>query len=52
MAFNKNKVNKSVTIRDVAEEAGVSIALVSFVVNAQRDPTESISVARHNKLQS
>lgn len=37
MALN-NKINKSVTIRDVAEEAGVSIALVSFVMNAQRGP--------------
>ena len=38
MALNKKLVNKNVTIRDVAEEAGVSIALVSFVMNAERGP--------------
>ncbi len=29
---------KRVTIRDVAKEAGVSVTLVSFVMNAKRDP--------------
>lgn len=34
----KNIISKDVTIRDVAAEAGVSISLVSFVLNAQRGP--------------
>ena len=31
-------ISKSITIRDVAEAAGVSISLVSFVLNAKRGP--------------
>lgn len=33
-----NTTSKTVTIRDVAEKAGVSISLVSFVLNAKRGP--------------
>ena len=38
MSKNKPLISKDVTIRDVAAEAGVSISLVSFVLNAQRGP--------------
>lgn len=38
MTLNKPLISKDVTIRDVAEEAGVSISLVSFVLNAKRGP--------------
>ena len=34
----KKVVSNTVTIRDVAEAAGVSISLVSFVLNAKRGP--------------
>lgn len=38
--MNKTPViySKAITIRDVAEKAGVSISLVSFVLNAKRGP--------------
>lgn len=38
MARRKSIISKDVTIRDVAAEAGVSISLVSFVLNADRGP--------------
>ena len=38
MPKNRPLISKDVTIRDVAAEAGVSISLVSFVLNAQRGP--------------
>ena len=38
MPKNRSLISKDVTIRDVAAEAGVSISLVSFVLNAQRGP--------------
>lgn len=36
MTLSKPIISKEVTIRDVAEAAGVSISLVSFVLNAKR----------------
>lgn len=38
MARNNKLISRGVTIHDVAEEAGVSISLVSFVLNAKRGP--------------
>ena len=38
MSTRKNIISKDVTIRDVAAEAGVSISLVSYVLNAPRGP--------------
>lgn len=38
MRLSNQLISKAVTIRDVAEKAGVSISLVSFVLNAKRGP--------------
>lgn len=38
MNIGRPLVSKEITIRDVAQEAGVSTALVSFVLNAKRGP--------------
>ena len=38
MSPRKSLISKDVTIRDVAVEAGVSVTLVSFVLNAKMGP--------------
>ena len=49
MSSRKNIISKEVTIRDVAAEAGVSISLVSFVLNAPRGPKgEYLCSASHS----